>query len=267
MAIHPTAIVGKNVSMGSENEIGPYAIIEDGVKLGSHNKILARSYVCAGTELGDRNEIHMGAIVGHAPQDFAYQNAKTGTLIGNDNVIREYATIHRGTKEGTKTVIGDKNYLMAYSHVAHNCEIGNQVVMVNGATLGGYCIVEDQVFLSGMIVFHQFTRIGRLAIVSGLSAVNANVPPFMMCGGRGAIAHGINIVGMRRAGISPGTRDEIKRAYRLLYQSDLNTGNALEEIERVSKSPEVAYLVEFIRNSKRGIIGGGNSREAEAIRF
>ena len=267
MAIHSTAIIGKDVSMGAGNEIGPYAIIEDGVKLGSQNKILARAYVCTGTEVGDRNEIHMGAIVGHAPQDLAYQNAETGTVLGNDNIVREYVTIHRGTKEGTKTLLGDKNYLMAYSHVGHNCQIENKVIMVNGATLGGYCVVEDEAFLSGMTVFHQFTKIGRLAMVSGLSAVNKNVPPFMTCGGRPATAYAINIVGMRRANIPAQTRDEIKRAFKILYQSDLNLGNALDEIERVSKSPEVAHLVDFIRNSKRGIIGGGNSRESEAIRF
>lgn len=267
MAIHPTAIIGKGVSIDPSNEIGPYAVIEDGVKLGRSNKVLAHAYLCTGTELGDRNEIHMGAVIGHAPQDRSYQGAQTFTKIGNENIIREYATIHRGTKEETSTVLGDQNFLMAYTHLAHNCQLGNRITMVNGASLAGYCTVEDDAFLSGMTVFHQFTLVGRLAIVSAFSAVNQDVPPFMMCGGRGAVVHGINAVGLRRAGIPATTRDEIKRAYKLLYTSDLNTANALEEIERSSSSAEAKHLVHFIRNSKRGIVSGGHSRASEAIRF
>ena len=267
MSIHPTAIIGKNVTIGKDTEIGPYAIIEDGVKIGSGNKILARAYICVGTTIGNDNEIHMGAVIGNSPQDIAYKGAPTETKIGNNNIIREYVTIHRGTKEETATVIGDGNFLMANAHVAHNCQIGNQTIFVNGATLGGYCRVEDQVFISGMTVVHQFTAIGRLTFVSGLSAVNKDVPPFMMCGGRGAVVHGPNVVGLRRAGIKPEARDEIKRAYKILYRSELNTANALAEIEKVCLSPEVKYLVEFIRNSKRGISGGENSRESEAVRF
>ena len=267
MSIHSTAIIGKNVTIGKNTEIGPYTVIEDGVKIGNGNKILARAYVCVGTTIGNDNEIHMGAVVGNSPQDIAYKGAPTETKIGDKNIIREYVTIHRGTKEGTATVIGNGNFLMANTHIAHNCQIGNQTILVNGATLGGYCIVEDQAFLSGMTVFHQFITIGRLAFVSGLSAVNRDIPPFMMAGGRGAVIHGPNIVGLRRAGIKAEARDEIKRAYKFLYRSELNTSNALLEIEKSCSSPEVKYLVEFVRNSKRGIAGGENSRESEAVRF
>jgi UDP-N-acetylglucosamine acyltransferase len=267
MSIHPTAIIGKNVSVGKNTEIGPYVVIEEGVRIGSGNKILARAYICIGTTLGDDNEIHMGAIIGNSPQDIAYKGAPTKTEIGNKNIIREYATIHRGTKEGTATVIGNDNFIMANAHIAHNCQIGNQTIMVNGATLGGYCTVKDQAFISGMTVIHQFTVIGRLAFISGLSAVNRDIPPFMMAGGRGAVVHGPNVVGLRRAGIKPEARDEIKHAYKLLYRSEHNTSNALSEIEKTCASSEVKYLVEFIKNSKRGIAGGDNSREAEAVRF
>ena len=267
MPIHPTAIIGKKVVIDPTNDIGPYVIIEDGVRLGTNNKIWAHAYLCAGITLGNKNEIHMGAVIGHAPQDLAYAGAPTETKIGNQNVIREYVTIHRGTKEGTATIIGNQNYLMAGVHVAHNCQIGNQTILVNGASLAGYCTVEDQAFLSGMTVFHQFTSIGRLAIVSAFSAVNRDVPPFMSCGGRGAIVHGPNTVGLRRANIPPDIRDEIKRAYKILYQSGLNRTNALLEIEKTCKSSEAKHLVEFIRASKRGICGGGNSRESEAVRF
>jgi UDP-N-acetylglucosamine acyltransferase len=267
MLIHPTAVIGKNVSLGEANENGPHVIIEEGVIIGSGNKIWANAYICSGTEIGGQNQIHMGAVIGHAPQDLAYQGAKTFTQIGNQNLIREYVTIHRGTKEGTSTVIGNNNYFMGGAHIAHNCQIGNRVIMVNGAGLAGYCVIEDEAFLSGMTVFHQFTRVGRLAIVSALSALNRDVPPFMMCGGRGAVVHGPNIVGLRRAGIPAEVRDEIKRAYKILYQSGLNIGNALDEIETACKSQQAKYLAAFIRNSKRGICGGENSRESEAVRF
>lgn len=266
MAIHPTAIIGKNVVLGPDNDIGPYVIIEDGVKIGAGNKILPQTCICAGTEIGDQNEIHMGAIIGHKPQDLAYQNSPTGTKIGNQNVIREYVTIHRGTKEGTLTVIGNNNYLMANVHIAHNCQIGSRIIMVNGAGLAGYCEVEDEAFLSGMTVFHQFSKIGRLAMISALSAINKDIPPFMMCGGRGAVVNGINVVGMRRAGIKQETREEINQAYKLLYRSDLSVQNAVVEIERTCHSPEAKHLVEFIKNSKRGI-ASGRERETESLRF
>ncbi len=266
MKIHPSAIIGKSAAIGSDNEIGPNVTIEDGVVIGSNNKFWQGAYICRGTKIGDGNQIHMGAVIGHEPQDLAYQGASSGTKIGNRNVIREYVTIHRGTKENTDTVIGDENYLMVNVHIAHNCEVGNKVIMVNGVGLAGYCIVEDQAFLSGMTVYHQFSRIGRLAMVSALSAINRDIPPFMMCGGRGAIVHGINLVGIRRAGIPEKAREEIKEAYRILYRSEMNTTNALLEIEKMRSTPEVKHLVEFIKNSKRGI-AGGRERESESLRF
>jgi len=263
--IHPTAIVGKNVEMGVANKIGPHVIIEDHVKLGSHNTLHAGAYLCSGTEIGSHNEIHMHAVIGHAPQDLAYKNAPSFTRIGNSNQIREFVTIHRGTKPETATVIGDNNYLMAYCHIAHNCVVGNNVIMVNQASLTGYCEIEDGVLLSGMTGLHQFTRVGRLAILSALSAVNKDIPPFMMCGGRPAVVLGINVVGLRRAGIAPRTRDEIKQAYKLLYRSGLNVSQALEAIKKDLKSEEVKYLVRFIENSKRGICAGAKDEAAETL--
>lgn len=254
--IHPTAIIGKNVALGPDNEIGPYVIIEDGVKLGAHNRLHAGVYICSGTEIGDENKIHMHAVIGHAPQDLAYQGARTFTKIGNKNQIREFVTIHRGTKEGTATVIGDSNYLMAYCHVAHNCEIGNRVIMVNQASLTGYCIVEDGAFLSGMTGFHQFTRIGRLALVSALSASNKDIPPFMICGGRPAVVLAINVVGLRRAGVPAPVREEIKQAYKLLYRSGLNVSQALEAMRKAFTSQEARHLIHFVETSKRGILDG-----------
>ncbi|MFA7254995.1 MAG: acyl-ACP--UDP-N-acetylglucosamine O-acyltransferase [Candidatus Omnitrophota bacterium] len=254
--IHASAIIGKNVEIGTGNTIGPNVTLEDGVKIGSHNKILSGAFLARGTVIGDHNTIHMNAVIGHEPQDLAYKGEATFTKIGSKNVIREFVTIHRGTKEGTSTVIGDSNFIMAYCHIAHNCHLGNNIIMVNQASLTGHCVVEDKAFLSGMTGFHQFTRIGTLAMVSALTAINKDIPPYVICGGRPGVAQGINVVGMRRAGIGPGVRAEIKEAYKLLYRSGMNVSQALEAIKKSLKSPEVAHMVEFIEASKRGILAG-----------
>ena len=263
--IHPTAIIGKDVQLEIGNQIGPHVVIEDGVKMGSHNVIHAGAYLCRGTEIGSHNEIHMGAVIGHRPQDLAYQDTASYTRIGDHNQIREYATIHRGTKPESATVIGNENYIMAYCHIAHNCEIGNKVILVNQASLSGYCKVEDQAFLSGMTGFHQFTRIGRLALVSALSASNKDVPPFMIAGGRPAVVVGINVVGLRRAGIPEAVRSEIKKAYKLLYRSRLTVSSALEKIKARLRSAEVGHLVRFIESSDRGILAGGKEAEEDEL--
>lgn len=254
--IHPSAIVGKHVQMGADNVIGPNVIIEDGVKLGSGNTLLAGVYIGTGTTIGNDNKFHMNAVIGHEPQDLAYKNESTFTKIGNGNTFREFATIHRGTKAGSSTVIGNSNYIMAYCHIAHNCTVGNHVIMVNNASLTGYIEVEDKAFLSGMTGFHQFTRIGTLAMVSALSACNKDIPPYMICGGRPGVVIGINVVGLRRAGIGPEVRAEIKAAYKLLYRSGLNTTQAVAEMKQTLKSAEVKHLVSFIEASKRGIVDG-----------
>ncbi|MCM8775567.1 MAG: acyl-ACP--UDP-N-acetylglucosamine O-acyltransferase [Candidatus Omnitrophica bacterium] len=259
--IHPTAIIGQRVDIGTDTNIGPYVIIEDDVKMGCRNSIGAGSYICSGTEIGDDNEIHMHAIIGHTPQDLAYQNERTFTRIGHRNKIREFVTIHRGTKAGTATVIGNDNFIMAYCHIAHNCILGNRVIMVNQASLTGYVEVEDGAFLSGITGFHQFTRIGRLAMVSALSACNKDIPPYMTCGGRPGVVLGINVVGLRRAGIPADVREEIKQAYKLLYRSGLNVSQAVAAIKKNLSSQEVAHLVQFIEESKRGIVDGSGCEE------
>ena len=254
--IHASAIIGKQVEIGVNNTIGPNVIIEDKVKIGSHNKILAGAYLARGTEIGNYNILHMNTVIGHEPQDLAYQGEATFTKIGSKNIIREFVTIHRGTKEGSSTVIGDENFIMAYCHIAHNCLLGNNIIMVNQASLTGHCLVEDRAFLSGMTGFHQFTRIGTLAMVSALTAINKDIPPYVICGGRPGVAQGINVVGMRRAGIGSQVRAEIKEAYKLLYRSGMNVSQALDKIKKSLKSPEVVHMVEFIEASKRGILDG-----------
>ena len=254
--VHPSATIGKTATFGEGNEIGPGCVIEDGAVLGAHNKLWMNVYVGPGTTLGDGNQIHAGAVLGHLPQDLAFAGGTTYTKIGHRNTIREYVTIHRGTKEGTSTIVGDDNFLMANAHLGHNCQVGHKAILVNLATLAGYCTVEDGAVLSGMVAVHQFVRIGRLAMVSGLSAVNKDVPPYLLCGGRPAVIQGINAVGIRRAGLASSAREEIKRAYKLLYREGLNVPHALEAIERECSSPEVRQLVEFVKTAKRGISAG-----------
>mgnify|MGYP001573844487 CR=1 FL=1 len=261
--IHPSAIVGKHVRLGDGNVVGPGCVLEDGVALGANNKLWMNVYLGPGTTLGDANDIHMGAVIGHAPQDLAFKSGATFTKIGSHNTIREYVTVHRGTKDDTATVIGDHNFLMANAHVAHNCQIGSRVIMVNLASLTGYCVIEDDAFISGMVGLHQFTRVGRLAMISALSAVNKDIPPYMLCGGRPGVIQGLNIVGMRRAGIGAEVREDIKRAYKLLYRSGLNVSNAISEIERECKSVEVKHLREFVTSSERGICAGITGEEGE----
>ncbi|MBI4322769.1 MAG: acyl-ACP--UDP-N-acetylglucosamine O-acyltransferase [Candidatus Omnitrophica bacterium] len=255
-AIHPSAIIAKGVQLGEGNEIGPGCVIDGPAVIGSRNKLWMNVYIGPGTSMGDDNQAHMGAVVGHIPQDLAFANAPSSTKIGSRNQIREYVTIHRGTKEGTSTVIGDDCFLMANAHVAHNCEIGNRVILVNLASLTGYCLIEDEAFISGMVGLHQFTRVGRLAMISALSAVNKDIPPYMLCGGRPGVIQGLNVVGMRRAGMPASVREDIKHAYKLLYRSGLNVSNALEAIERECRSEEVKHLAAFVRASERGICAG-----------
>ena len=259
--VHPTALIGKKVQLGKNNEIGPNVVIEEGVQIGNRNKILQGAFIAQGTTIGNENEIHMHAVIGHAPQDLSFKNEPSYTKIGNKNVIREFVTIHRGTKAGSSTVIGNENFIMAYCHLAHNCTLGDKIIMVNNASLAGHCSVEDQAFISGFTVFHQFTRIGKLAMVSALSATNKDVPPFMICGGRPMLVLGTNVVGMRRAGINTEERAEVKEAYKLLYRLGLNTSQALEKIKTDLKSGPVKHIVKFIETSKRGIIDGAGSLE------
>src|SRR3989338_5165168 len=253
--IHPTAIVGKKAKLGDGNEIGPGCVIDGAVALGSNNKLWMNVYIGPGTTMGDGNQIHMGAVLGHMPQDLTYAGEATQTAIGSRNTIREYVTIHRGTKGGGTTV-GDDNFLMANAHIAHDCHVGSKTIFANLATLAGHCEVDDGAVLSGMVVVHQFVRIGKLAMVSGLSAVNKDVPPYLLCGGRPAVIQGVNAVGLRRAGLAPEIRQEIKRAYTLLYREELNVPHAVEAIAKECRSTEMREFVAFVKASKRGISAG-----------
>lgn len=252
MAIHPTAIVNKDSDIASDVEIGPHVIIEPGVEIERGVKILSNSYICSNTKIGEGTEIHMGAVLGNVPQDLTFEGKKSFLIIGKRNIIREYVTIHRGTKENTSTIIGDNNFLMATSHVGHNCKIGNNVIIANGALLAGYVTVEDACFVSGNVVVHQYCRLGRLSMVGGFSGVNKDVPPYMSVRGP-SVVWSINLVGLRRAKFDRKTINDIKQAYNFIYHSGLNTEQAIEKILELKPGKEVMHLVDFIRNSKRGI--------------
>ncbi len=251
--IHASAIIDKAASIGKDAEIGPNVIIEADVKIGAGVKVWPNAYICGGTEIGEGTQVHMGAVIGHIPQDLAYKGGKSGVIIGKRNTIREYATIHRGTKEGSNTIIGDDNYFMAVSHVGHNCEIENKVIVSNGALLAGYVKVGDGAFISGNVVIHQFCRIGTLAMIGGFSGVNKDVPPYMLLRGP-SIVRSVNLVGLRRAGYKAEEVRLIKEAFRLLYRANLNISQAITEIEKLR--PETSALkniVGFVKASKRGI--------------
>ncbi|MDP8298596.1 MAG: acyl-ACP--UDP-N-acetylglucosamine O-acyltransferase [Candidatus Tantalella remota] len=260
MSIHPTAIIDKSAEVDPSAEIGPGVIIEGAVRIHKDVKLMANAYICGGTEIGEGTEVHMGAVIGNTPQDYAYKGAETFTKIGKNNIIREYVTIHRGTKEGTSTVVGDNNFIMVQAHLGHNCEVGNNVIIANGALLAGYVQVAEGAFISGNVVFHQFCRVGRYAMIGGFTGVNQDVPPYMMVRGPSVI-RGINLVGLRRAGFKRERIAEVKDAYGMLFLSDMPEEEAVTAIKEKYTSEEISVLVSFIESSKRGICKYRYSRE------
>ncbi len=252
--IHPTAVVDSNAELGEGVEIGPYAIIEGTVKIGDRTRVGAHVVMDGHTVIGEECEIFTGAVIGSVTQDKKYDGGTSYLKIGNRNKIREYVTINPGTSEGTETVIGDDSLLMAYSHVAHDCVIGNRVVLANQATLAGHVIVEDKAIIGGLSAVHQFVRIGTLSIVGGCSKIVQDVPPFMMVDGHPAKAFGINTVGLNRAGISNEDKALLKKAFKILFREGLSIKNAREKIQKgLPKTPAVQTLIQFLKDSKRGI--------------
>lgn len=266
MKIHPTAVVSPKAKIADDVEVGPYAIVEDHVALAGGVKIYAHACITGWTEIGENTEVHMGAVIGHTPQDWSFKKeTQSGVRIGRNNLIREYVTIHRGSKEGSETVIGDGNFLMAHSHVAHDCRIGNRVVLANGSLLAGYVEVEDGAFISGNVVVHQFVRIGRLAMIGGLSRITKDVPPFMMAQGE-ALVYTINAVGIKRAGYTLEQEENIRQAFKALYRSDRNVSQAVEVLEQ-DPSPEALQIIEFIKKSTKGICGNAAQKKDLGDRY
>jgi UDP-N-acetylglucosamine acyltransferase len=252
--IHATAIVDSDAKIGQGAEIGPFSIIGPRVTIG--DKTIVQSHVVIEGEvaIGLGNFIGHGAIIGAPPQDVSFSpERKTKVEIGDDNVIREYCTIHRGSPDGSATKIGDRNFLMAGAHIGHNSLIGNNIVIANNCLLAGYVRVDDGAFLGGGSTFHQFMHIGRLVMVQGSSAFGKDLPPFVVAAERNSI-FGLNTVGMRRAGLNANDREEIKQAFKLVYVSGLNTSQALEKAKTMPFGAPAREFLDFVaRSKKRGI--------------
>jgi UDP-N-acetylglucosamine acyltransferase len=249
--IHPTALVDSNAKLGVNVEIGPFCIIGPQVRLGDESVVQSHVVIEGEVTVGRRNLIGHGAIVGAPPQDVSFSpDRKTRIEIGDDNIIREYCTIHRGSADGTATKIGDKNFLMAGAHVGHNCVIGNNVLVANNCLLAGYVRVDDGAFLGGGSTFHQFMRIGRLVMVQGSSAFGKDLPPFVVAAERNCV-FGLNIIGLRRAGVPEKDRGEIKAAFKLIYLSGLNTSQALQKAETMGFGAPAREFLDFVAGSKK----------------
>ena len=253
--VHPTAVVHPGATIGAGTVVGPYAVIGPGVRLGRGNRVGASAVIDGDTEIGDGCHVLSFASVGQIPQDLKFRGEATGLRIGHRNVFREFVTIHRGTRGGGGvTRIGDDNVFMAYAHVAHDCVIGNKTLFGNGATLGGHVVVEDGATISAGSGVHQFCHVGRQAFIGGYTVVTRDALPYARTVGNRARVYGLNRIGLERRGVPPETIAKLKRAFRYLLQSKLNTSQALEQIagDPGLDCPEVAYLVEFIRESRQG---------------
>ncbi len=251
--IHPTAIIDPQAEIDETVEIGPYVIIEGPVKIGPGCKIMAHAYLSGDTILGANNQVHMGCVIGHVPQHLSYNGAPSGVRIGDENVFREYVTVHRAAEADHFTVIGNRCFFMACSHIAHDVVVGDEVILANGALLAGHVTVGNKTFISGNVGVHQFCSIGELAMIGGLAKIVKDVPPYMLVDGQSEVS-GINVVGLRRAGFDSATREKIRRAYKILYRSGLNTSQAVARIEaELGDCEPVRRMIEFIRASKRGI--------------
>ncbi|MGK9367697.1 acyl-ACP--UDP-N-acetylglucosamine O-acyltransferase [Melioribacter sp. Ez-97] len=253
--IHPTAIVSPKAKIGSNVSVGPFAVIEDDVVIGDDSIIGQNACIYNGARIGDRVKIFQGASVSNLPQDLKYNGEETYLFIGDDTVVREFATLHKGTTATGKTVIGQNCLLMAYTHVAHDCIIGNKVICSNGVQIAGHVTIEDNVIIGGLSAVHQFGKIGQHAMVGGGSMVNMDVPPYVMTSGYPARYMGLNIVGLRRRNFSNDSINAIKEAYRILYLSGLTFRNALDKLKSEFQSNEfVESIVKFIETSERGIL-------------
>jgi UDP-N-acetylglucosamine acyltransferase len=254
--IHPSAQISPSAKIASDVEIGANVIVGDHSSIGSGTKVMANAVIGSWTTIGSNNVIHYGAIVGHDPQDFGYNGEESYTVVGNGNIIREYATIHRGNRPGTKTVVGDNNFLMIQSHVAHNCELGNNIIIAGGSLLAGHVVVEDRVIVSGNCVVHQFCKLGKFAMMRGLSRTSRDVPPFCIMDETHTV-RAINLVGLRRNGFDVKRVRAVRNAFKALFLSGLNLKNALEHVEsQLELTDDVRYMIDFIKGSKRGICFG-----------
>lgn len=262
-SIHSSAFVSPNAQIGEDVVIGPCALIEDDVVIGDRTVIDAFASIKRYTSLGTDNHVHSYAMVGGEPQDLKFNGEVSRLVIGNNNNIREFSTLHRGTETGRgETVIGNNNLFMAYVHVAHDCIVGNDIVMSNNATLAGHCVIEDGAIIAGLSAVHQFVRIGNHAFVGGMSGISQDLPPWMLAVGNRATVQSPNIVGLRRISASRELVAAFKQAYRLTWHSGMARPDALYQLEaEYGHLPEINVYLAFIRASERGILPGEDRKK------
>ncbi len=255
MNIHPTAIVDESAEIAEDVSIGPYSIVRKNVIIEEGVKIHANALVGERTILRKGCQLFQGAVVGEIPQDLKYSGEETKVEIGENTTIREYATVHQGTEDRLVTNVGRNCLIMAYVHVAHDCLIGDNVVLANAVNLAGHVTVEDYATLGGLVPVHQFVRIGAHSFVGGGFRVSKDVPPYILASSEPLCYSGLNVVGLRRRGFKPETRKLIKKAYRLIYRSEFNTTQAVEQIKNeLPLTPEIESILQFVEKSKRGLI-------------
>ena len=256
LSIDRTARVSPKADLGDEVSVGPFSIVEDDVVIGAGTRIDSGVLIASGARIGRECRIHHGAVVSTIPQDLKFAGEKTTLEIGDKTVVREYATLNRGTKDRLKTSIGANCLLMAYVHVAHDCLIGDNVILANAVNMGGHVTIEDYTIVGGMVPIHQFVSIGRHVMIGGGFRVVKDVPPYILAGQSPLSFEGLNIVGLRRRGFSQQTIANIEAAYHYIYHSNLNVSQALEKIRKeMTLTEEVGYIVDFIEMSERGIVG------------
>ncbi|MFN0156839.1 MAG: acyl-ACP--UDP-N-acetylglucosamine O-acyltransferase [Bacteroidota bacterium] len=257
------AIVDSGATLGENVSVGPNTIIEGNVVIGAGTTIGANALIGKGARIGKDCRIHHGAVVSHEPQDLKYRDEPTTCEVGDRTVVREYATLHRGTGEYGRTIIGSDCLLMGYVHIAHDCRVGDKVIMSNAAMLAGHCIVEDYVIIGGITPVHQFVRIGQHAMIGGGLRVPKDVPPYVLGGQEPLIFQGLNSIGLKRRGFSPEAIAALEKVFALIYNSNLNVTQAVERIKQdqaLLAFPEVQHLLSFIASSERGIIAGPRRR-------
>ena len=265
MQAHPTAVVSPLASIARDVRVGPYAVIEDEVIIKAGCEIGAHAVVKRFTSLGRRNRVYEHATLGGEPQDTKFKGERSALIIGDDNLIREYATLHRASGEGGVTRIGSRNFLMVGVHIAHNCEVGDDNVFANGVALAGHVVVEDHAFLASNVGAHQFVGFGRYAMVGGKSKIVQDVLPFFTTDGNPPHVHGLNSIGLRRGGFSAEARGAIKRAYQLLFRARLPLEHALAALDEMGDE-NVSHLARFIRDSRRGFTREERARTGTAER-
>jgi UDP-N-acetylglucosamine acyltransferase len=250
--IHPTAIIHPQATLDPTVRVGPYAVIDGGVELGANCVVGPHVYLTGLTTIGVDNRFHAGCVIGDAPQDLKYKDEPTHLRIGDHNVFREHVTVHRSTKPDAETIIGSRNLIMANAHVAHNCIVGDHVILANGALLGGHAEVQDRAFISGNCCVHQFCRVGTLALMQGNSVISTDLPPFTVALRVNEIC-GLNSVGLRRAGFTTEQRLELKRLYHRLFRDGKNLRAASGEARKIFSGGAAKILLDFVAGAKRGV--------------